>query len=381
MADTVIQNIMPGSTYKPQRREHETKNPESDFKKMLEETKETKPEETAPQEPGIKGEQTEDGQAKEEPDGIPYLLGLMGAGMPQMPVIKEPEPVLPEDGSKVSGVEQPDGEQAVAGTDAYLEGNATEPQVSAPEEKQQIWHEKAIEESKSQNVVAEKQPKETTETETIVPKEPKVPVQEETAAVNTELKAEKQQGTEQGANASKKTSAQEAPEPEMTTVASYLQKDYAVQQSKAMQEPQTVHVNEAHPEELTKDVADVIAKSVQTGKQEFEIQLEPLRLGKLAIKVSYEAGKAAVSIICSSTKTLESLAQNAKEISAILDNRLGTETAIIVEHPEADYLNQHNQQKEENQREQESRQKSYHPQDEERTKQSDFLQQLRLGLV
>lgn len=142
---------------------------------------------------------------------------------------------------------------------------------------------------------------------------------------------------------------------------------------------QTVTVNPENPQQMMKDISDSMIKNILSGKQEFELQLEPLNLGKLSIKVTYEAGKTAVSIICSSAKTLEAMSQNAKEIGNILETRLGAETAIIVEHPESDYLEQYNQQKQDSQQEQkEQSQKQANRKD---TEQVNFLQQLRLGLI
>lgn len=146
---------------------------------------------------------------------------------------------------------------------------------------------------------------------------------------------------------------------------------------------QTVQVDPKNPEEMMKSISDSMIKNIVSGKQEFELQLEPLNLGKLAIKVTYEAGRAAVSIICNNAKTLEAMAQNAKEIGSILDARLGTETAIVIERANVDYLDQHNQQGQNSQQEEkeehnQQQTKSNAKQDAE---QIDFLQHLRLGLI
>lgn len=153
--------------------------------------------------------------------------------------------------------------------------------------------------------------------------------------------------------------------------------------SKAQPEA-TVHVRQ--PEYLSKpenmeQLGDTLAKQIASGKQEFEIQLEPLHLGKMLVKVTFEAGKAAVSIICSETKTMQAIAQNAKEIGSIMENHMGTQTQIILDKGQtADYLEQ-NQQQEKEQQNQNAQKEQHTEKDDDKTEALNFLQQLRLGLV
>lgn len=123
-----------------------------------------------------------------------------------------------------------------------------------------------------------------------------------------------------------------------------------------------------------------IADSLASGRQEFEIQLNPANLGKLVIKASYEAGKAVISIVCSETRTMEAMSHQARELAAMVEDRTGNQTVVVVEHPAGDYLEQ--------QADQQGKQQESHPdrQQKEENKSSfhesfDFLQQLRLGLA
>ena len=66
----------------------------------------------------------------------------------------------------------------------------------------------------------------------------------------------------------------------------------------------------------------------------WSLELEPASLGKLTIKLAYEAGRAAVSILASNPRTLELLSQKASEIATILKEHTGEETVIYTEQPQ-----------------------------------------------
>lgn len=127
-------------------------------------------------------------------------------------------------------------------------------------------------------------------------------------------------------------------------------------------------------QKLSQTMADQMAK----GKSEFEIWLEPANLGKLAIKVAYEGGRAMVSIMCMNDKTMELISQNAKSLGTILEQHTGNNTVVVVEHPESDYLQQKADQ--DNQEGYQQEQAKEQQEDKEAENQS-FLQQLRLGLM
>lgn len=94
------------------------------------------------------------------------------------------------------------------------------------------------------------------------------------------------------------------------------------------------------PEELPEKVTDTLLAKLVEGVKEFEIHIEPVNLGKIAVKVLYEGNQATISIVCSEKRAMDALSQNAREIGNIIDRNLGGETTIIVDKQETDYLNQ-----------------------------------------
>ncbi len=134
------------------------------------------------------------------------------------------------------------------------------------------------------------------------------------------------------------------------------------------------------PEELPEKVTDTMLAKLVEGVKEFEIHIEPVNLGKIAVKVLYEGNQATISIICSEKRAMDALSQNAREIGNIIERNLGGETTIIVEKQESDYLNQtrdENEQADQNGKQQkEEKNKNHEGEDAEQ-----FLQKLRLGLT
>ncbi len=116
------------------------------------------------------------------------------------------------------------------------------------------------------------------------------------------------------------------------------------------------------------------------GKSEFEIWLEPANLGKMAIKVAYENGRAMVSIMCTNEKTMELMSQNARHLGNILQQHTGDETVVVIDQPESDYLQQKTDQEDQNGQQQEE-QDGQQDQDQQDQDHESFLQQLRLGLM
>lgn len=148
-----------------------------------------------------------------------------------------------------------------------------------------------------------------------------------------------------------------------------------------VEKPETIaRVYVERPEELPEKVTDTMLSKLVEGVKEFEIHIEPVNLGKIAVKVLYEGNQATISIVCSEKRAMDALSQNACEIGNIIDRNLGGETTIIVEKQETDYLNQtrdENEQADQNAK-QEKKDKNQN-QDGEDAEQ--FLQKLRLGLV
>ena len=87
-------------------------------------------------------------------------------------------------------------------------------------------------------------------------------------------------------------------------------------------------------EELPQELSKAMSSGQTTGSQTLTVELEPVSLGKLTIRVEYEAGRASVSILASNPKTLELLNEKASEIAAILKERTGEETVIYTQQPE-----------------------------------------------
>lgn len=128
------------------------------------------------------------------------------------------------------------------------------------------------------------------------------------------------------------------------------------------------------PETFPADVGKAIAAKLPGNNSTLTIELEPAALGKMTIKVVYEAGRAAVSIMSANPKTLELLSQSAGDIAQILEEKTGQETVVYTPDPQQDLDGRQDRQENGGQR---------HDRDEERKQnQPDtFAQQLRLGLV
>lgn len=153
-------------------------------------------------------------------------------------------------------------------------------------------------------------------------------------------------------------------------------------QMRTFQETSKTGQAEFHVPVTEKDVSETLGRTlsqaVRTGHNEFEIQLEPANLGRISIKVSTEDHQTVILLSCSQEKTLQLLAQNAKEIGAIMESNLGTPPQILVERQAADYLEQEsNQAKQQNQERQQEQQQRHRGSRE----QEDFLQKLRVGLI
>lgn len=129
-------------------------------------------------------------------------------------------------------------------------------------------------------------------------------------------------------------------------------------------------------------LSETMTKQILQGKTEMEIWLEPANLGKLAIKVAYEGGRTAISIMCMNNKTMDIMAQNAKNLGTILEQQTGTNTVVIVEQKEADYLEQQKNQEQQNGKESQGQNDNQNNKDNDNEAENQsFLQQLRLGLM
>lgn len=129
-------------------------------------------------------------------------------------------------------------------------------------------------------------------------------------------------------------------------------------------------------EELPLQLGKALTAQRTSGSQVLTVELEPASLGKLTIRLEYEAGRAAVSVMASNPRTLELLNEKATEIASILKEHTGEETVIYTHQPEREPGQEgqsqsgHGGQEERQQRREEKKEQT-----------DSFAQQLRLGLV
>lgn len=128
-------------------------------------------------------------------------------------------------------------------------------------------------------------------------------------------------------------------------------------------------------EDLEAKLSEQLLRQIQAGRKELEVQLEPVNLGKIRIKVSYEDNQVSVSVLCTESKTLKALSQSAGDLGSILESNLERPVQILVDKQESDYLN-NQQQQQEGRQQQQQQQQSRNGEDN-----SDFLQKLRLGIL
>lgn len=132
------------------------------------------------------------------------------------------------------------------------------------------------------------------------------------------------------------------------------------------------------PDTLPEDLGKTLAAKLPDAGRTLTVELEPASLGKLTIRLTYEAGRAAVSILATNPRTLELLNTKAAEIASILEEKTGQETVILTQEPHEQEQYQENKHGSNQQEEREQGQQRK----EEPSHQSDsFAQQLRLGLV
>lgn len=126
---------------------------------------------------------------------------------------------------------------------------------------------------------------------------------------------------------------------------------------------------------MAEKMADTVLVKMQEGVNEYEIQLQPQELGKIKIKLVIEAGKIDVVMSCENQKAAELMAANGGKLKAIIEERTGNETNVQVR--QEDETAYHQQEgREQGSRGGEQRQNKKHQGDA-----SDFVQQLRLGLL
>lgn len=138
---------------------------------------------------------------------------------------------------------------------------------------------------------------------------------------------------------------------------------------------------ETQMKSTVEDLPQELGKAVMPGKagdsQTLTVELEPVSLGKLTIRLQYEEGRTLVSVMTSNPKTLELLNEKATEIAAILKDRTGEETVIYTEEPQREPGEEANEQGNRGGQPREHKEQK----EEQRSQTESFVQQLRLGLV
>lgn len=132
---------------------------------------------------------------------------------------------------------------------------------------------------------------------------------------------------------------------------------------------------------LPQDLGRMLSDKLPGAGRELVVELEPANLGKLTIKMVYEAGKAAVSIMATNPKTLEILNQKAGEIASILEEKTGQETIIYTESPKQENHEENPDGYQGRRGEQQGHEEKHQEKDDKHVDAESFAQQLRLGLV
>lgn len=169
---------------------------------------------------------------------------------------------------------------------------------------------------------------------------------------------------------------------DMNQAVSVQTADAPVQAEKNQEVPQTgfqegEHTVKSTVEELPQELGKAVTAGRPGESQVLQVELEPASLGKLTIRLEYEAGRTMVSVMASNPKTLELLSQKAAEIASILKERTGEETVIYTEQPQKEPGEEAQEQNGRGGQQQERQQRRQ----EEQPQTDSFMQQLRLGLV
>lgn len=153
----------------------------------------------------------------------------------------------------------------------------------------------------------------------------------------------------------------------------------APQDTKRAVPQETIHVSQ--PEELPKELTKELVLKTTAGQNEFEIQITPKHLGDITVRVLHQDGMSVVSIVCSEKKTMELLAQSAKDIGTVMEQNLGKPTEIYVEKHEGENFWQEQQENDHAGRESEQQRQREQQEKMKAAKSARFLQELRLGLT
>ncbi len=127
-------------------------------------------------------------------------------------------------------------------------------------------------------------------------------------------------------------------------------------------------------QELPADVGKTIANRMPQKNGEITIELEPASLGRIIVRVTYDADRASVALMSANPRTLEILSRDAGSIAGMIEEKTGQETVVYIPQQEA--------YPEESGRERGSEGREQKQQKDRKKQQSEsFIQQVRLGLV
>lgn len=127
-------------------------------------------------------------------------------------------------------------------------------------------------------------------------------------------------------------------------------------------------------QELPADVGKTIANRMPQRNGEMTIELEPASLGRIIVRVTYDAGRASVALMSANPRTLEILSRDAGSIAGMIEEKTGQETVVYIPQQEA--------YPEDSGRKRGSEGREQKQQNDRKKQQSEsFIQQVRLGLV
>lgn len=133
--------------------------------------------------------------------------------------------------------------------------------------------------------------------------------------------------------------------------------------------------------EAAQKLADKMLTKLSQNQNEFEIQLTPKELGKITVKLVMENGQAHISMFAENAKTMNLLAEKARELGAIIQQHTGNETNVeVVDQKTMENQNQNKEEKGDGFARQQQEQQRQHQQRLREEQSRDFIQQMRLGL-
>ena len=132
---------------------------------------------------------------------------------------------------------------------------------------------------------------------------------------------------------------------------------------------------------MVNDIASYLGRHMPPENGSLEIELNPVNLGRLMIRVAYDVEKTVVSIVASQMDTLRMLSQHAQQMGDILRRSTGEETTVLV--PEVPQNDQADEMMNTEARSQNRREADENPNRSQnrRGRSDEFLNRMRLGMI